>query len=177
VACGRFARVEDVSLITKSEHRRKISREALIDLLGDLCGCACVSASFAATVSLTPPCDSYMAKIAIDASDTAKGAVTVSSLEFFLDFIKVGLGVQLLQQIQMYAIAATTLQYYRTEPRLELFAIWTGLIDQPSYSIFTSILTLSLIRDVIRPPEVRLDVLLSLNPRWHGVFTYLVSHR
>jgi hypothetical protein len=32
----RFARLDDVALITKSEHRRKISREALIELLGDL---------------------------------------------------------------------------------------------------------------------------------------------
>lgn len=101
-----------------------------------------------------------MSKLAVDAGDAAKGAVTVSSLEYFLHFIKVDLGIQSLQQVQMYAIAATTLQWRFHEPRLELFAIWTGLIDGPSYSIFTSILTLSLLRDVIRPPTVRLLLLL-----------------
>ncbi len=36
---GRFTRQEDVSLLKSSAHRRKISKEALLDLLADMCVC------------------------------------------------------------------------------------------------------------------------------------------
>ncbi len=98
---------------------------------------------------------SYVAKLTADDADADKGIPSANMHEFFLHYVKMGLGVQQLQQQQMYAIASTTLQCYQTDPRVHVFALWSGLIDAPSYSVFTSELLKTIIRSVIRPPTVR----------------------
>jgi hypothetical protein len=35
--CGRFTRAEDVALIKSSTHRRHVSKEALMDMIADMC--------------------------------------------------------------------------------------------------------------------------------------------
>lgn len=97
---------------------------------------------------------SYTAKLHADECDDEKGSPRSTVAEYFLHYVKMGLGVQRLQQEQMCAIAKTTLEHVSSNPRFEVFALWSGLIEPSTYSIFTSVLTLEIIKRVIRPPTV-----------------------
>lgn len=118
------------------------------------CLLLCASCELVRVCVRTRVCCSYTAKLVADDADTEKGVPLANMHEFFLHYVKMGLGVQQLQQQQMYAIAATTLQCYQSDARVHVFARWAGMIDTQSYSIFTSELVKTIIRAVIRPPTV-----------------------
>lgn len=95
-----------------------------------------------------------MAKVQSDDQDAQKGLGKTCALEAFTHFVKVDVGVQMLQQEQLYAIASATLEHCHTEPRLQVFALWAGLIEQESFTEFKSVLVVDMIKQTIRPPTV-----------------------
>lgn len=109
----------------------------------------------------------YTSKLESDESDVAKG-IPVSSLQDFMQhFIKVGFGVQRLMLEQMYAIEVTVQEYADLEPRLALLAKWAGWRDVDKFSACTGVLTLALIKAVIRPPTVcALQLFLGVGGGW-----------